>query len=100
MKSLVVSDQKKILNLEEFFNAINVPNDSLILIKKNLIQLLIELVESKIIQNEVKIILKSDKKKYHLIENLTASDITRQIKYIQLHEILPIFMVHFVQLSK
>ena len=87
MKSLTVSDQKKILNLEEFFNAINVRNDSLILIKKNLIQLLNELVGNKIIQNEVEIVLKSDKKKYHLIENLTASDRTRRIKYIQLHEI-------------
>jgi hypothetical protein len=47
-----------------------------------------ELVENKIIQNEVEVILKSDKKKYPLIENLTTSDITRRIKYIQLHEIL------------
>lgn len=86
---LTVSGQKKILNLEEFFNAINVRNDSLILIKKNLIQLLIELVENKIIQNDVEIVLKSDKKKYHLIKNLTVSDITRRIKYIQLHEIIP-----------
>ena len=86
IKSLGVSDQKKVLNLEEFFNAINARNDSLILIKKNLIQLLIELVENKIIQNEVEILLKSGKRKYHFIENLTASDITQRIKYIQLHE--------------
>jgi len=88
MKSLAVSDQKKRLYLEEFFNTINVRNDPLIQIKKNLIQLLSELVENKIIQNEVEVILKSGKKKYHLIENLTTSDITRRIKYIQLHEIL------------
>ena len=88
MKSLGVSDQKKRLYLEEFFNTINVRNDPLIQIKKNLIQLLSELVENKIIQNEVEVILKSGKKKYHLIENLTTSDITRRIKYIQLHEIL------------
>ena len=78
----------KRLDLEEFFNTINVRNDTLIQIKKNLIQLLNELVENKIIQNEVEVILKSGKKKYHLIENLTTSDITRRIKYIQLHEIL------------
>ena len=62
MKSLAVSDQKKILNLEEFFNAINARNGPLIQIKKNLIQLLSELVENKIIQNRVEIVLKSGKK--------------------------------------
>ena len=62
MKSLAVSDQKKRLNIEEFFNTINVRNDPLIQIKKNLIRLLIELVENKIIQNEVEISMKSGKK--------------------------------------
>jgi len=88
MKSLAVSEQKKRLNLEEFFNAINVGNDPLIQIKKNIIQLLSELVENKIIQNEVEVVLKSGRKKYHLIKNLTVSDIIRRIKYIQLHEIV------------
>ena len=62
MKSLAVSDQKKRLDLEEFFNTINVRNDPLIQIKKNIIQLLSELVENKIIRNEVEVILKSGKK--------------------------------------
>lgn len=62
MKSLAVSDQKKRLSLEEFFNTINVRNDSLNQIKKNIIQLLRELVENKIIQNEVEAVLKSGKK--------------------------------------
>lgn len=88
MKSLAVSGEKKRINLEEFFNTINVRNDPLIQIKKNLIRLLSELVKNKIIQNEVEILLKSGKKKYYLIKNLTTSDITRRIKYIQLHEIL------------
>ena len=88
MKSLAVSEQKKRLDLEEFFNTINVRNDPLNQIKKNIIQLLSELVENKIIQNEVEVVLKSGKKKYHLIKNLTTSDITRRIKYIQLHEII------------
>src|SRR6056300_465906 len=39
MKSLAVRNQKKTLDLEEFFNTINVRNDQLIKIKKNLIQL-------------------------------------------------------------
>lgn len=77
MKSLAVSEQKKRLDLEEFFNTINVRNDPLNQIKKNIIQLLSELVENKIIQNEVEVVLKSGKKKYHLIKNLTISDITR-----------------------
>ena len=88
MKSLAVNDQKKRLDLEEFFNTINVRNDRLIQIKKTIIQLLSELVENKMIQNEVEVTLKSGKKKYHLIKNLTTSDITRRIKYIQLHEII------------
>jgi hypothetical protein len=62
MKSLAVSDQKKRVNIEEFFSKINVRNDPLIQIKKNLIRLLSELVENKIIQNEVEILLKSGKK--------------------------------------
>ena len=82
MKSLAVSDQKKRLNLEEFFNKINVRNDPLIKIKKNVIRLLSELVKNKIIRNEVEIILKSCKKKDTLIQKLTSSDITRRIKYI------------------
>ncbi len=54
MKSLAVSDRKKRLCLEKFFNTINVRNDPLIQIKKNIIQLLSELVENKIIQNNRK----------------------------------------------
>jgi len=88
MKSLAVSEPEKTLDLEEFFNTINVRNDPLIQIKKNLIQLLSELVNNKIIHDGVRIILKSGKKKDLLIQNLTTSDITRRIKYIQLNEIL------------
>ena len=49
MKSLAVSDRKKILYLEKFFNTINVRNDALIQIQKNITQLLSELVENTII---------------------------------------------------
>lgn len=45
MKSLAVSKQEKILNLQEFFNRINVSNNQLINIKQNIIQLFNELVE-------------------------------------------------------
>jgi len=88
MKSLAVSEQTKRLDLEEFFNTIHVRNNLLIQIKKNIIQLLNELVENKIIQNEMKVVLKSGKEKHHLIKNLTTSDITRRIKYIKFEEIL------------
>jgi len=87
IKSLAVKNQKKILNLEEFFNTINARNDMFIKIKKNLIQLLNDLVVNGIIQNKVEIILKSCKNKNYLIQNLTASDITRRVKYIQFCEI-------------
>lgn len=62
MKSLAVSDKNKTIDLEEFFNTINIRNNPLIQIKKNLIRLLSELVENRIIQNEVEILLKSGKK--------------------------------------
>jgi len=88
MKSLAVSNQEKVLDLEEFFNPITVPNTHLIRIKKSIIQLLNELVDNQMIQNKVEVVLKSGKKRYHLIKNLTTSDITRRIKYIQFHEIL------------
>jgi len=82
MKSLAVSDQEKRLDLEEFFNAINVRNNQLIKIKKSMIQLLKDLVKDEIIHNQLEILFKSGKKKEGLIKILTASDITRRIKYL------------------
>ena len=84
MKSLAIHEQEKRLDLDEFFNRVNVPNNQLIQIKKSIIQLLNELVENKIIYNEVGIVLKSGKKKDQLIKNLTTSDITRRIKIYQI----------------
>ena len=86
MKSLAVHEQEKRLDLDEFFNRVNVANNQLIQIKKSMIQLLNELVENKIIHNEVRLVLKSGKKKDQLIKNLTTSDITRRIKHIKFHE--------------
>ena len=90
MKSLAVSERKKKLDLEEFFNkvSISIPNNHLIQIKKNIIKLLNELVGNNIIQNKIEIELKSGKNKDHLIQNLTTLDITWRIKYIKFHEIL------------
>lgn len=51
MKFLAVNEPKKILDLQEFFNTINVSNERLIGIKESMIQLLKELVEEKIIHN-------------------------------------------------
>jgi hypothetical protein len=90
MKSLAVSKAEKTLDLEEFFNSINLRNNQLIQIKKNIIQLLNELAENNIIQNEVEIVLKSGKRKDQLIQNLTISDITRRIEYLKFYEILKI----------
>ena len=86
MKSLAVHEQEKKLNLDEFFNKVNVSNNQLIKIKKSIIQLLNELVKDKIIDNEVGFVLKSGGKKDQLIKNLTTFDITRRIKYIKFHE--------------
>lgn len=79
---------EKVFDVEEFFNLINLRNNQLIKIKKNIIQLLNELAENNIIQNTVEIVLKSGKKKDQLIRNLTLSDITRRIKYLKFYEIL------------
>jgi len=86
MKSLAVSDQEKILDLQEFFNTINVSNKRLIGIKESIIQLLKELVKYKIIHNQLEIVFKSGKKEEGLIKILTASDITRRIKYLKFTE--------------
>jgi len=53
MKPLAISDQEKILDLQEFFNTINVPNKRIIEIKESLIQLLKELIEEKIVHNQL-----------------------------------------------
>ena len=86
MKSLAVHEQEKKLNLDEFFNKVNVSNNQLIKIKKSIIELFKELVKDKVIGNEVGFVLKSGRKKDQLIKNLTTFDITRRIKYIKFHE--------------
>ena len=63
MKALAVNEPKKILDLQEFFNTINVSNKRLIGIKESIIKLLKELVEEKIIHDHLEIILKSVKKR-------------------------------------
>jgi len=88
IKSLAISDQEKRLDLEEFFNPINIRNADLIKMKKNIIRLLSELIENKIIEDKVEILLKSVKKRNRLIQNLTISDIIRRMKYIKFYEIL------------
>ena len=54
---LAVSERGKRLDVEEFFNevSITIPNNRLILIKKNIIKLLNESVENNIIQNKIAI---------------------------------------------
>jgi len=86
MKALAVNEPKKRLDLQEFFNTINVSNKRLIEIKESIIQLLKELVKDKIIHNQLEIVLKSGKKEEVLIKFLTASDITRRIKYLKFTE--------------
>ena len=86
IKSLAVDEQKKILDLQKFFNTINVSNKRLIGIKENIIRLFKELVEDKIIHNELEIVLKSGKKKEVSVKYLTTSDITRRVKFLKFTE--------------
>lgn len=76
LKSLAISSREKVLDLEEFFNRVNVPNNQWIQVKKSIIQLLNKLVGNNIIQNQIEIKLKSGKKTDQLIEKLTTYDIT------------------------
>lgn len=62
MEALAVHEQKKVLDLQEFFNIINVSNKHCIKIKERIIQLLKELVKYKIIHNQLEIILKNGRK--------------------------------------
>ena len=86
IKALAVNGQKKLLNLQEFFNTVNVSNKHLVKIKENLIRLLKELVKNQIIYNRLEITLKNDKKKNVSIKCLTVSDITRRVKYLEFTE--------------
>jgi hypothetical protein len=81
-----MSAQEKTLDLEEFFNKINVRNDQLIKIKESIIQLLKELVKEKIIFDHLLIELKSGKKKEVSIKSLTTFNITRRIKNLRFTE--------------
>ena len=72
--------------MKDFFDRISVPNSQLIVIKKNMIHLLNELVESCIIQNDIRVILKSGKETIQSIKDLTSYGITRRIKYIKFYE--------------
>ena len=86
LRSLAVLERKKVLDINEFFNIINVPNKHLTKIKKNIIQLLNELAENRIIKNKLVVVLKSGKKKSLVIKDLTTSDITRRVQYIKFDE--------------
>ena len=86
LRALAVENQEKILDLEEFFNTVSVPNKRLTQLKLDLIQLLVELVKSNIIRNEIEIVLKSGKKRSALVGFLTTSDITRRVKHIKFYE--------------
>ena len=86
IKSLAVNEQKKLLDLQEFFNTINVSNKRLIGIKESIIELFKALVKDKIIHTRLEIILRSGKKKDVSIKDLTTSDITRRIKHLKFTE--------------
>lgn len=58
--------------LQDFFNRINVSNKHLINIKEHTIQLMMELVKYKIINNQLEIILKNSRKEAVLIKSLTT----------------------------
>ena len=64
----------------------NISNNNLIKLKKQIIYLLKELVEYQIIHNQLEIISKSGSIKQIPIEYLTISNITRRVKYLRFSE--------------
>ena len=64
----------------------NISNNNLIKVKKQIIYLLKELVEYQIIHNQLEIISKSGSRKQIPIEYLTISNITRRVKYLRFSE--------------
>lgn len=86
IKALAVKNRKKILDLQEFFNAINVSNKRLVAIKVSIIYLLEELVKDSVIHNKIEILFKNNKVKEVSVESLTVSSITRRIRYLKFTE--------------
>ena len=77
MRSLAVPCKIKTLDFENFFNTVvdkQIGQDSLIQIKKNIIKLLSELVRSKIITDDAKIVMKNGIEINVLIHELTVSN--------------------------
>lgn len=77
MEVLAINTKTKLLNFQDLFSVLKVLNNNLINIKKQIIYLSKELVEYKIIHNQLKILYKSDSKKQIVIEYLTISNIIR-----------------------
>jgi hypothetical protein len=75
IKALTVNEQKKVLDLQEFFSTIKVSNNHLIKIKKCIIQLLKEFVKYKTIHNQLETIFKSGRKGQIPIKSVTVSNI-------------------------
>lgn len=86
IKALAISKKTKLLDLQELFSVMNISNNNLIKVKKQIIYLLKELVEYQIIHNQLEIISKSGSRKQIPIEYLTISNITRRVKYLRFSE--------------
>ena len=88
MKSFAVEGKFKTLNFTEFLERITLRNDQLIKIKNKFIFLLGTLVMNEIISNKITIQYKNKNKKA-FITDLCQKEITKNIKLINLVEILP-----------
>ena len=86
IKALAIKNWKKIVDLQEFFNAINISNKRLIAIKGSIISLLKELVKDNVIHNQIEILFKNNKVKEVSVESLILSSIIRRIKYFKFTE--------------
>ena len=87
IKSFAIIEYEKELNLEEFFNSIQIQNKHLKKVKLKLIELLKILVQLEIIENRIDIFSKKGKQVCCYIKDLKMSQITKRIKVIKFYEI-------------
>ena len=73
IKALATNTETKLLDLQELFSVVNASNNNLIKLKRQIINLLKELLAYQIIYSQLKIVFKNGSRKQVSIEHLTIS---------------------------
>lgn len=73
IKALATNTETKLLDLQELFSVVNASNNNLIKLKRQIINLLKELLAYQIIHSQLEIVFKNGSRKQVSIEHLTIS---------------------------